>query len=80
MNEQDIMDVLKYVKELPYLEDMYEQLIKDVDDLDYKKCKFREELSYLQNEIPKLRNAVKWYESELEVKTREVSGLNSKKR
>lgn len=34
-------------------------------------------MKYSQNlQNPKLRNALKWYESELEVKTKEVSGLN----
>jgi hypothetical protein len=80
MNDQDILNVLKYVKEIPYLKDTYEQLIKDVDGFDYKRCKFREELSFLQYQLPKLRNALKWYKSELEVKTKQVSELNLKKR
>ena len=66
MNDQDILNLMKYVKELPHLEDMYELLIKDVDELDHRKCKFREELSFLQNEMTKLRNALKWYKSELD--------------
>lgn len=39
MNEQDIMNLLNFAKEIPYL--------KDTHDLDYKKCKFREELAFL---------------------------------
>ncbi len=80
MNEQDTMNLIEYAKEMPVLKDIYAQLIKDVDDLDYKKCKLIEELSFLQNEESKLRNALKWYESELRVKTKEVSNLNLKKR
>jgi regulator of replication initiation timing len=62
------------------LKDTYDQLIKDVDDLDYKKSKLSEELSFLQNEESKLRKTLKWYRAELEVKTKEVSDLNLKKR
>ena len=50
MNDQDIMNVMEFAKEILYLKDMYEQLVKDVDDIDYKKCKLIEELSFLQNE------------------------------
>ena len=50
MNDQDIMNVMEFAKEIPYLKDMYEQLVKDVDDIDYKKCKLIEKLSFLQNE------------------------------
>jgi hypothetical protein len=46
MNQQDILNLMKFAKEIPYLKDTYDQLVKDVDDLDYKKCKFSEELSY----------------------------------
>jgi hypothetical protein len=38
MNEQDIMNLLNFA-EIPYP--------KDTHDLDYKKCKFREELAFL---------------------------------
>jgi hypothetical protein len=46
MNDQDIMNVMEFAKEIPYLKDMYKQLFKDVDDLDHKKCKLIEELSF----------------------------------
>jgi hypothetical protein len=38
MNEQDTMNLMEFAKEMPYLKDIYEQLVKDVDDLDHKKC------------------------------------------
>jgi hypothetical protein len=80
MNEQDIMNLLNLAKEIPVLKEVYEQLVKDVDDLDHKKCNLIEELSFLQNEESKLRNALKWYESELKVKTKEISDSNLKER
>lgn len=29
MNDQDIMNVMEFAKEIPYLKDMYEQLVKE---------------------------------------------------
>jgi hypothetical protein len=46
MNDQDIINIMEFAKEIPYLKDMYKQLFKDVDDLDHKKCKLIEELSF----------------------------------
>jgi hypothetical protein len=36
MNDQDIMNIMEFAKQILYLKDIYEQLVKDVDDLDYK--------------------------------------------
>jgi hypothetical protein len=46
MNDQDIINIMEFAKEISYLKDMYKQLFKDVDDLDHKKCKLIEELSF----------------------------------
>src|SRR6188472_3351897 len=51
MSEQDVVDALKFGKELPHLKDQFQLLVEEIDNLEYKKNNSKTVLSALQNQI-----------------------------
>jgi DnaJ-domain-containing protein 1 len=51
MSEQDVVEALKFGKELPQLKDQFHLLIEEIDSLEYRRNSLRTALSALQNQI-----------------------------
>jgi len=75
MSEQDVVDALKYGKELPHLKDQFQILVEEINDLEYKRNSFRAALSVLQNQISATKDSLKIYQSTIDDK---IQGNDSK--
>jgi hypothetical protein len=62
MSEQDVVEALKFGKELPHLKEQFLLLVDEINSLEYKKI-VRAVLSALQNQINTTRNSLKNYQS-----------------
>ena len=78
MSEQDVVDALKYGKELPHLKDQFQILVEEINDLEYKRNSFRAALSVLQNQISAARDSLKIYESTLDDKIQDIAEAHKK--
>lgn len=56
MNEKDVVDALKFDKELPQLKDQFQLLIEEINSLEYKRNSLRTALSDLQNQVSAARD------------------------
>ena len=59
MNEKDVVDALKFGKELPRLKEQFQLLVDEVNSLEYKRNSLRAALSALQNQISAARDSLK---------------------
>ena len=59
MNEQDVVDALKFGKELPQLKEQFQLLVEEINSLEYKRNSLRAALSALQNQISAARDSLK---------------------
>ena len=55
MSEQNVVDALKFGKELPHLKDQFQLLVEEINNLEYKRNGLRTVLSTLQNQISEQR-------------------------
>lgn len=78
MSEQDVVDALKFGKELPHLKDQFQILVEEINDLEYKRNSFRAALSVLQNQITTARDSLKIYESTLDDKIQDIAEAHKK--
>jgi transposase len=78
MSEQDVVDALKFGKELPQLKDQFQLLIEEIDNLEYKKNNSKTVLSALQNQISAAKNSLKIYESALDDKIQDMADMHKK--
>jgi beta-glucosidase-like glycosyl hydrolase len=78
MTEQDVVDALKFGKELPHLKDQFQILVEEINDLEYKRNSFRAVLSVLQNQISAARDSLKIYESTLDDKIQDIAEVHKK--
>jgi hypothetical protein len=53
MSEQDVVDALKFGKQLPYLKDQFRLLVEEIDSLEFKRI--ASELLYLLCKIKYLQ-------------------------
>jgi hypothetical protein len=51
MGEQDVVDALRFGKELPHLKDQFELLVEEINSLEDKRNSLRAAISALQNRI-----------------------------
>jgi hypothetical protein len=58
MSEKDVVDALRFGKELPHLKDQFELLVDEINSLECKKNSLRAVLSALQNQINTTRNSL----------------------
>jgi hypothetical protein len=63
MSEQDVVDALKFDKELPQLKSQFELLIEVINSLEFKRNSLRTALSVLQNQISAARDSLKIWQS-----------------
>ena len=62
MSEQDVVDALKFGKQLPYLKDQFQILVEEINSLEYKRNGLRAALSVLQNQISTTKNSLRVYQ------------------
>jgi hypothetical protein len=65
MGPKDMVNALKYTRELPYIENTYDGLINANQILENKKKTSRGELFDLKNKTSKLKNSLRYYQSSL---------------
>jgi hypothetical protein len=78
MTEQDVVDALRFGKELPYLKDQFELLVEEINSLEYKKNNSKTVLSALQNQISAARDSLKFCQSALDDKIQNISDMQKK--
>jgi hypothetical protein len=78
MSEQDVVDALKFGKELPQLKDQFELLVEEINSLEDKKNNSKTVLSALQNQISAARDSLKIYQSALDDKIQNISDMQKK--
>jgi hypothetical protein len=78
MSEQDVVDALRFGKELPHLKDQFQILVEEINSLEYKRNGLRTVLSALQNQITTTRNLLKTYQSALDEKIKNISNAHRK--
>jgi hypothetical protein len=77
--EKDIVNVLKYANELPYLENRVKQLMCDVGVLESKKNSSRTDLLVaLQKQISEEKDSLRFYQSVLDDKIQNISNAHNK--
>jgi hypothetical protein len=72
MSEQNVVDALKFGKELPHLKDQFELLVEEINSLEYKRNGLRTVLSALQNQISTTKDSLKLYQYALDEKIQNI--------
>jgi DnaJ-domain-containing protein 1 len=78
MSEQDVVDALKFGKELPQLKDQFLLLVEEIDNLEYKKNNSKTVLSALQNQISTTKDSLKIYQSAVDEKIQNIAEAHKK--
>jgi len=78
MSEHDVVDALKFGKQLPHLNDQFHLLVEEIDTLEYKKNNSKTVLSALQNQISAARDSLKICQSALDDKIQNISDMQKK--
>jgi hypothetical protein len=78
MTEQDVVDALRFGKELPQLKDQFELLVEEINSFECKKNSLRAVLSALQNQISTAKNSLKLYQSALDDKIQNIAVVQKK--
>ncbi|HET7344984.1 MAG TPA: hypothetical protein VFJ05_03825 [Nitrososphaeraceae archaeon] len=78
MSEQDVVDALKFGKELPQLNDQFQLLVEEINSLEFKRNSLRSALSALQNQISTTKNSLKHYQSALDDKIQNIDEAHKK--
>jgi hypothetical protein len=73
MGEQNVVDALKFGKELPHLKDQFQLLVDEINSLEYKRNGLRTVLSTLQNQISAAKDSLKFFQSILDQKIQNIS-------
>jgi hypothetical protein len=78
MTEQNVVDALKFGKELPQLKSQFELLIEVINSLEYRRNSLRNTLSVLQNQISTTKDSLKFCQSALDDKIQNISDMQKK--
>jgi hypothetical protein len=78
MSEQDVVDALKFGKELPHLKEQFLLLVEEIDNFEYKKNNFKTVLSALQKQISAAKDSLKIYESAIDDKIQDMADMHKK--
>jgi hypothetical protein len=73
MSEQNVVDALKFGKELPQLKDQFHLLIEEIQRLEYRRNSLRTALSVLQNQISAAEDSLRLYESAVDDKIQNIA-------
>ncbi len=77
MSDQNVVDALKFGKELPHLKDQFLLLVEEIDSLEYKRNGLRTVLSALQNQYLQ-RDSFKSFQSILDQKIQNIAETDKK--
>lgn len=75
MTEQDVVDALKFGKELQHLKDQFQILVEEINSLEDKRNSLRAAISALQNQISAAKDSLKIYQSALDDKIQNISDM-----
>jgi hypothetical protein len=78
MSEQNVVDALKFGKELPHLKDQFQLLVEEINNLEYKRNGLRTVLSALQNQISAAKDSLKSFQSILDQKIQNMAETDKK--
>jgi hypothetical protein len=78
MSEQNVVDALKFGKELPHLKDQFQLLVEEINSLEYKRNGLRTVLSALQNQISAAKDSLKFFQSILDQKIQTMAETDKK--
>jgi chromosome segregation ATPase len=78
MSEQNVVDALKFGKELPHLKDQFQLLVEEINNLEYKRNGLRIVLSALQNQISAAKDSLKSFQSILNQKIQNMADTDKK--
>jgi DNA repair exonuclease SbcCD ATPase subunit len=78
MGEQDVVDALKFGKELPQLKDQFQILVEEINSLEDKRNSQRAVLYTLQNQISITKDSLKLYQSAVDEKIQSIAEANKK--
>jgi hypothetical protein len=78
MSEKDVVDALKFGKELPHLKDQFQLLVDEINNLEYKRNSLRTVLSALQNQISAAKDSLKSFQSILDQKIQNMAETDRK--
>ena len=78
MTEQDVVDALKFGKELPQLKDQFQILVEEINSLEYQKNNSKTVLSALQNQISTTKDSLKIYQSAIDDKIQDIAEARKK--
>src|SRR6187200_3466397 len=78
MSEQDVVEALKFGKQLPQLKDQFQILVEEINSLEDKKNSQRAVLSTLQNQISITKDSLKIYQSAVDDKIQNISDMQKK--
>ena len=70
MSEQNVVDALKFGKELPHLKDQFQLLVEEINNLEYKRNGLR---TALQNQISAAKDSLKSFQSILGQKIQNIA-------
>jgi hypothetical protein len=71
--EQDVVEALRFGKELPQLKDQFQILVEEINSLEDKRNSLRAALSALQNQISAAKDSLKIYDSTLDDKIQDIT-------
>jgi AraC-like DNA-binding protein len=77
MKEEDILSSLKYAKELPSLENRYQQTKKELENIESNKNSTNAELFILDKQVSKLKENMQMYQSSIHDKGEELTYANN---
>jgi hypothetical protein len=78
MSEQNVVDALKFGKQLPHLKDQFQLLVEEINSLEYKRNGLRTALSALQNQISAAKDSLKSFQSILDQKIQNMAETDKK--
>ena len=78
MSEQNVVDALKFGKQLPTPKDQFQLLVEEINNLEYKRNGLRTVLSALQNQISAAKDSLKSFQSILDQKIQNIAETDKK--
>jgi hypothetical protein len=78
MGEQDVVDALKFGKELPQLKDQFQILVEEINSLEDKRNSLRAAISALQNQISAAKDSLKIWQSAVDEKIQNIDEAHKK--
>jgi transposase len=78
MTEQDVIEALRFGKELPHLKDQFQILVEEINSLEDKRNSLRAAISALQNQISAAKDSLKIWQSAVDEKIQNIDEAHKK--